>query len=35
MNNDPMWQMMRTGDWACLDEERQQDTDRMLGQGEP
>lgn len=31
MNNDPMWQMMRTPEWARMDELHQQDIDRMLG----
>lgn len=31
MNTDPMWQMMRSEDWARLDEEHQADIDRMLG----
>ena len=35
MNNDPMWQMMRSGEWARLDEEHQEDIDRMLGRGQP
>ena len=35
MNNDPMWQMLRTDEWARLDEEHQADLDRMLGQGSP
>lgn len=35
MNNDPMWQMMRSPEWARLDEEHQADIDRMLGRGQP
>ena len=35
MNNDPMWQMMRSEDWARMDEEHQADIDRMLGKGQP
>lgn len=35
MDKDPMWQMMRTGEWARLDEEHQEDIDRMLGRGRP
>ena len=35
MNDDPMWQMLRTEEWARLDEEHQADIDRMLGQGSP
>lgn len=35
MNDDPMWQMMRSGEWARLDEEHQEDIDRMLGRGQP
>ena len=31
MNNDPMWQMMRTPEWARMDEQHQEDLDRMLG----
>lgn len=31
MNRDPMWQMLRTGEWARLDEEHKRDVDRMLG----
>ena len=31
MNNDPMWQMMRTPEWAQMDERHQKDVDRMLG----
>jgi hypothetical protein len=30
MNNDPLWQMMRSPEWARLDEEHQEDIDRML-----
>lgn len=33
MQNDPMWQMMRSTDWARLDEEHQADLDRMMGKG--
>lgn len=32
MNTDPMWQMMRTPEWARMDEQHQQDLDRMLGE---
>lgn len=32
MNNDPMWQMMRTPEWARMDEQHQADIDRMLGE---
>jgi len=32
MNNDPMWQMMRTPEWARMDEQHQEDLDRMLGE---
>lgn len=32
MNNDPMWQMMRTPEWAQMDEQHQADIDRMLGE---
>ncbi|QGG94154.1 hypothetical protein [Actinomarinicola tropica] len=32
MNNDPMWQMMRTPEWARMDEQHQEDIDRMLGE---
>ncbi len=35
MNNDPMWQMMRSEGWARLDEDHQADIDRMLGRGSP
>lgn len=35
MNSDPMWQMMRSDDWARLDEDHQADIDRMLGRGSP
>lgn len=31
MNNDPMWQMMRSPEWAKMDEQHQQDLDRLLG----
>ena len=31
MRNDPMWQMMRTPEWAQMDEQHQADIDRMLG----
>jgi hypothetical protein len=31
MNDDPMWQMMRTPEWARMDEQHQEDLDRMLG----
>lgn len=31
MNDDPMWQMMRTSEWARMDEQHQRDIDRMLG----
>lgn len=31
MSRDPMWQMLRTGEWARLDEEHQREIDRMLG----
>ena len=31
MNNDPMWQMMRTPEWARMDERHQEDIDQMLG----
>jgi len=32
MNNDPMWQMMRTPEWAQMDAQHQEDIDRMLGE---
>jgi len=32
MNNDPMWQMMRTPEWARMDAQHQEDIDRMLGE---
>ena len=32
MNNDPMWQMMRTPEWARMDEQHQEDLDRMLSE---
>jgi len=32
MDNDPMWQMMRTPEWARMDEQHQEDLDRMLGE---
>ena len=32
MNNDPMWQMMRTPEWAEMDAQHQDDIDRMLGE---
>ena len=35
MNKDPMWQMMRSQDWARMDEQHQADIDRMLGKGQP
>lgn len=35
MSNDPMWQMMRSEDWARMDEQHQADIDRMLGKGQP
>ena len=35
MNNDPMWQMLRSEEWAQLDEQHQADIDRMLGRGAP
>ena len=35
MNSDPMWQMMRSGEWARMDEQHQADIDRMLGKGQP
>jgi Spy/CpxP family protein refolding chaperone len=35
MNNDPMWQMMRSDDWPQMDEQHQADIDRMLGRGAP
>lgn len=35
MNDDPMWQMLRSDDWARLDEEHRADIDRMLGKGQP
>lgn len=35
MSNDPMWQMMRSEDWARLDEDHQADINRMLGRGSP
>jgi hypothetical protein len=31
MNEDPMWQMMRSPEWARMDEEHQRDVERMLG----
>jgi len=31
MDNDPMWQMMRTPEWAQMDAQHQEDIDRMLG----
>ena len=31
MNNDPMWQMMRTPEWAQMDQQHQEDIDRMIG----
>lgn len=35
MNNDPMWQMMRSERWARLEEQHKADIDRMLGKGQP
>lgn len=32
MNNDPLWKMMRSPEWARLDEEHQEDIDRMLSE---
>lgn len=32
MNNDPMWRMMRTPEWAQMDARHQEDIDRMLGE---
>ena len=31
MNKDPMWQMMRSAEWAQMDEQHEADIDRMLG----
>ncbi len=31
MNEDPMWQMLRSGEWARLDEQHRADLERMLG----
>ena len=33
MNDDPMWQMMRSGQYVRLLEEHEQNIDRMLGLG--
>ena len=30
MNSDPMWTMMRSKDWARMDEEHQADVNRMI-----
>lgn len=35
MNADPMWQMLRSADWAQLDAQHRADIDRMLGKGQP
>ncbi|MFP5318191.1 MAG: hypothetical protein ACLGI2_07840 [Acidimicrobiia bacterium] len=35
MNNDPMWEMMRSADWTQMQEQHQADVDRMLGKGQP
>lgn len=35
MNTDPMWQMLRSEDWARLDEQHQADIDQMLGRADP
>jgi len=32
MNKDPMWRMMRSPEWARMDEQHQQDIDRMLSE---
>jgi hypothetical protein len=33
MNEDPMWQMMRSGDYVRLLEQHEQNIDRMLARG--
>lgn len=35
MDADPMWQLMRNGDFTQMMEDQQQQIDRMLGRGVP